>query len=301
MDLIRGAVEIAQVSEVGVATGTVSGPGEGDTDELGAVAEAVEVTDVGAPETASVPVASRRRSQHLQADLTLDNLHKISHIIVLMMENRSFDHMLGYLRLQGNQDIDGLTGMETNPNRRTEGTPVRVGELRNSLFASSPHHDYLNVLRQVNGGNMDGFVDNYLQRYDTQDPRLAMGYYTDEFLDVYDDLAGRFTVCDRWFCAFPGGTMPNRVWVDHDASSTDLVGRGADLGSRLLGHVVGRRFVDRLDRYERDEGIVDFATVLAGGDLVNRSRARRLAVTSNENRSAWIHHQSQRACLGTRT
>jgi phospholipase C len=210
-DIIQGAVDAVQEGEIAVATDTVNDTGGGETGGLGEVAEEPEVIERSAPERTTVLAAQRRPSQRRAADPTLDNLDKISHIIVLMMENRSFDHMLGYLRTQGNQEIDGLTGMETNPNRRTEGTPIRVSELRNSLFASSPHHDYENVLLQVNDGAMDGFVDNFLQRYDSLDPRLAMGYYTDEILDVYHEIAGRFTVCDRWFCSFPGATMPNRL------------------------------------------------------------------------------------------
>jgi phospholipase C len=45
----------------------------------------------------------------------MSGLKEINHIVVLMLENRSFDHMLGYLRLKAKRaDVDGLTGNETN-------------------------------------------------------------------------------------------------------------------------------------------------------------------------------------------
>lgn len=49
------------------------------------------------------------------ADPGLDQLRDIEHIVVLMMENRSFNQMLGYLKRAGLPDVDGLTGAESNP------------------------------------------------------------------------------------------------------------------------------------------------------------------------------------------
>jgi phospholipase C len=139
------------------------------------------------------------------------NLHKIDHIVVLMLENRSFDHMLGYLALDGGiADIDGLTGEESNLNPVT-GNPVQVSPLRRTLFQFSPHHEHSEVMKQVNDGRMDGFLANFLERFPEVDPRFGMGFYDRRSMQAFDFLARRYTVCDRWFCSHPGPTMPNRL------------------------------------------------------------------------------------------
>jgi phospholipase C len=82
------------------------------------------------------------------------NLGKIDHIVVLMMENRSFDHMLGYLRLQaGRTDVDGLTGTESNND--DSGNPVVVhplatdGRANPTFFANDPGHGWNDVGEQL--------------------------------------------------------------------------------------------------------------------------------------------------------
>ena len=85
------------------------------------------------------------------------NLGKIDHIVVLMMENRSFDHMLGYLRLEANRnDVDGLTGSESNND--DSGNPVVVhplatdGRANPTFFANDPGHGWNDVGEQLGGG-----------------------------------------------------------------------------------------------------------------------------------------------------
>lgn len=142
---------------------------------------------------------------------------KIKNIVVLTMENRSFDHMLGYLTVRGGRsDVDGLTGDESNTNPNVETAPgvlqeVKVNPLRRTLFRMSPHHDHKNVLKQVADGKMSGFLANFLERFKVVDPRFGMGFYTEEQVDTYDKLAKKFAVCDRWFCSHPGPTMLNRI------------------------------------------------------------------------------------------
>jgi len=84
------------------------------------------------------------------------NLGKIDHVVVLMMENRSFDHMLGYLRLLANRtDVDGLTGTESNND--DSGNPVAVhplatdGRQRPTYFANDPGHGWDDVSEQLGG------------------------------------------------------------------------------------------------------------------------------------------------------
>lgn len=166
------------------------------------------------------------------ADRALTNLEKVDHLVVLMLENRSFDHMLGYLSLLGGRsDIDGLSGSEAN---RYDGREYHVHHLTRTALdgeLEDPCHSPDCVDEQLSGGN-GGFVSNYAKyaaRYrathpgaPAADPGLVMGYYTDAELPVYDYLAREFCVCDRWFSSVPGATWPNRLY--------SLTGRAA--GSR---------------------------------------------------------------------
>jgi phospholipase C len=154
-----------------------------------------------------------------------DDLHKIDHIIVLMLENRSFDHMLGYLSLSGGRaELDGLrSGMSNYWNRRS----YPVHHLTTTALQLDPAHSSAAVDEQVAGDAMDGFVTNaaatLAARGDQDgDPGCVMGYYDADDVPVYDHLAEEFAVCDRWFSSVPGATLPNRLYA--------LCGRAA--GSR---------------------------------------------------------------------
>ncbi|MDC8757433.1 alkaline phosphatase family protein [Janthinobacterium fluminis] len=143
----------------------------------------------------------------------ISNLDKIKHIVVLMMENRSFDHMLGYLSLEGGRtDIDGLQATFSNTHL---GQRYPVHHLQRTALGleQSPAHDGASVLRQLAGQN-GGFVDDYaLTHPGDPEPALVMGYYNAADLPAYDFLARQFCVCDRWFSAVPGATWPNRLYA----------------------------------------------------------------------------------------
>jgi phospholipase C len=152
------------------------------------------------------------------------SLEKIEHIVVLMLENRSFDHMLGYLSLPadgggaGRIDVDGLKGPEVNFNEFGEPPsryPIAPFDDEVSLSkAQDPCHSGPCVAEQMEGG-MGGFVRNYMTTRPpgSNDPAPGdpMRYQTADDVPVYDFLAGHFAVCDRWFCSVPGSTWPNRI------------------------------------------------------------------------------------------
>lgn len=138
-----------------------------------------------------------------------ENLKKIDHIIVLMMENRSFDHMLGYLKKDaGREEVEGLTGNESNTYK---GKAYKVNKLTDTQMDESPCHDFECVANQMRN-NMGGFVANFAERFEKKDvnPGKVMGYYGKESVPVYDYLATQFAICDHWFCAHPGPTWCNR-------------------------------------------------------------------------------------------
>lgn len=162
---------------------------------------------------------------------------KIDHIVVLMMENRSFDHMLGYLSLEnGRGDIDGLTSplQNTNPVPGSQ-NPQEIFELDFGNILVDPGHSHEATLEQIAGGDMSGFVANYLKR-DPSPGALGqvMGYYNDGFLNVFEQLAKEYKICDRWFCAHPGPTYPNR-FISLMGSTPSL--NNIEIGSDLAGAV----------------------------------------------------------------
>jgi phospholipase C len=153
----------------------------------------------------------------------LDNL---KHIVVLMMENRSFDHMLGSLKAVDAR-IDGLTGNESNPD--TTGAPVTVAPLAEfqSQLDPDPDHHFPAVDLQIFGGdtsanrvaNMQGFVKSYFnQQHDLNHSSKIMYYFPKEKLPVLTTLATEFAVFNGWFSSIPGPTICNRAFAHYGTS-----------------------------------------------------------------------------------
>jgi phospholipase C len=143
---------------------------------------------------------------------TLSNIH---HIVVLTMENRSFDHMLGYLSLpvaqggMGRTDVDGLKGGESNTFRGTTYPSVKATD---TFFSPDPPHGFEPVHRAINGGLMDGFVKAYAEQNGAAIAGQIMGYHTAATVPTYDSLARDFAVGHRWFAPHPGPTFCNRFF-----------------------------------------------------------------------------------------
>ncbi len=148
------------------------------------------------------------------------SLDRIEHVVVLMMENRSFDHMLGYLKLEHGFAVDGLTGSEANPGEN--GSLAGVHRLRSTRFPTEVGHTSRDVKEQLEGLNQ-GFVKNYLrQAVHADPPNLVMGYHDGSHVWAYDYLARNFAVCDRWFSSVPGPTIPNRLFSLAGSSDGDM-------------------------------------------------------------------------------
>jgi phospholipase C len=146
-------------------------------------------------------------------------LQTIEHIVVLMLENRSFDHMLGYLSLErGRGDIDGLAPGMANSAR---GQRYPIAHLT-ATHVPDPHwdpdHSAAATDLQIGGGAMDGFAESFARTLVARgvpapDPGVVMGYFNAGELPVYDHLAAEFCVCDRWHSSVPGATWPNRLYA----------------------------------------------------------------------------------------
>ena len=162
----------------------------------------------------------------------------IDHIVVLMLENRSFDTMLGFLYTDEppprEQEFDGLTGNESNFD--SKGDEIRVWRItpKTPCRYLKPGHDpaegFLATNRQLFGKenpvglspNNEGFVTDFeltLQKTAERPtvcgtkPRDIMGMYGPETLPILSGLARGFAVCDRWFASVPTMTLPNRAFA----------------------------------------------------------------------------------------
>lgn len=145
----------------------------------------------------------------------------VEHVIVLTLENRSFDHMLGCL-----QQIKQLDGIPVSgPARANEYAgrsypqqPYGSGDGR--FVADNPMHEHPDVMVQLekdsSGNDNSGFVKDYAQSY----PQLTdvgrgevMKYHPLDSLPAMHTVARHFTVCDHWFSSLPGPTWPNRLFL----------------------------------------------------------------------------------------
>jgi phospholipase C len=149
----------------------------------------------------------------------------IKHVVVLMMENRSFDHMLGYLQQSVYPDVDGIPAAGARSNRDHAGNlyPQLPGALRQ--IGKDPNHECTSVIAQMADGAMSGFVTNYQGFFPTATPAElseVMKYHERGTLPALHALAENFTVCDRWFSSLPGPTWPNRLFI-HSGTSLGKV------------------------------------------------------------------------------
>ena len=152
----------------------------------------------------------------------MDNVNdKVKTVVLVMMENRSFDHMLGHIKFDDpGSDINGLSAPLENYNNIYNGTSYSPYNLAHDveLDFDVPHEvDAVTtqmMLSKVNGKfSMQGFVEAYAK---TTGPVVnpectPMGFFNAEQVPITHFLAKNFCVCDQWFCPLPTSTQPNRT------------------------------------------------------------------------------------------
>jgi phospholipase C len=163
-------------------------------------------------------------------------LASIDHFVVVMMENRSFDHHLGALRndrgYPAASQIDGLDGTEENPDE--QGRMVHAARIAGKgVF--NPLHRWEPAHEAWNGGRNDGFVkaNSGLGRDE------VMGYHDRETLPIQYALADQYTVCDRWFSSVMGPTWPNRFYLQAGTS-------GGRTGNTSMGFTASATVWERM-------------------------------------------------------
>jgi phospholipase C len=154
-------------------------------------------------------------------------LDQLEHIVVLMMENRSFDHMLGSLTVVDPR-IAGITDADPG-NPDTQGSAVKPQALADfqGQLDPDPDHHFPAVDLQIFDGQtgpgrtatMQGFVKSYFnQRQDGAHSQKIMYYFKQSDLPVLTTLALEFAVFNRWFASIPGPTICNRAFAHYGTS-----------------------------------------------------------------------------------
>ncbi len=129
------------------------------------------------------------------------------HLVVVMMENHSFDNYFGMLARRGQPGADGFSFDASG--RPVNANPVKGGYIRAQRAPSlcqpgGPSQSWSGTHREVNGGRMDGFASI---------APTSMLYWDEEDLPFYYSLARTFTLANRWFCSAPCQTYPNRRFL----------------------------------------------------------------------------------------
>jgi len=161
--------------------------------------------------------------------MSTSNQFSIEHIIVLMLENRSYDHMLGYL-----PNGRGLAGDEFNLVDPSDPTSEKVYVSNRSGYITTvdPAHDFIGIEKQVYGeighivdpAPMNGFVRVHIEtaKGDVETGKKIMECFDPTMIPALTTLAQEFCVCDRWFSAVPGPTWLNRFFA-HAATCDGMI------------------------------------------------------------------------------
>lgn len=174
---------------------------------------------------------------------------EIQHIFVLMLENRSFDHMLGFSEITGTDTVTGkataINGLKGTESNTFNGKTFTVQREADNVMPHDPGHEFEDVLAQLcgpgatykSGGkypamNNSGYVATYAKSAGPDNAGEIMKCYTPQQLPVLTQLAKEFVVCDNWYASMPGPTWPNRMFahagssggLDHSPSTTEIIG-----------------------------------------------------------------------------
>jgi phospholipase C len=156
---------------------------------------------------------ARKRSSHFPPPdptrpVGSEHLPQIKHIVVLMMENHSYDNYFGCLKGRGEGFPDPLP---TNPSKDGR-IPAHHLEGTKQLH-DNPTQSWTASHIQWDGGSNEGFPRSVEETLPGKDPRVPMGFWTGKDLPFYDGLARTFPLADHWYASCLGPTFPNRRFL----------------------------------------------------------------------------------------
>ena len=161
--------------------------------------------------------SNTKKEEHQQQEITSIssgtvelNPPKITQIIVLMMENRSFDHMLGYLDVEGVEGIPKGQSCPIDPNDPSKGS-IPIQPKGYDISPDDPPHTFKDVKLQLNNGAMNGFVN--AQILHGGNPANPVSMFTHQTAPILHTLAKEYALFDHWYPSLPGPTDPNRQFV----------------------------------------------------------------------------------------
>lgn len=175
------------------------------------------------------------RAASIPAAVTTGTLQDVEHIVVLMQENRSFDHYFGSLR--------GVRGFgDPRPVVLPSGKPVWYqSDGRKEVLPFHPDADDLGMQflaglnHDWNGGH-DAFANGNWDRWVPAKSAATMAYLTRDDIPFHYALADAFTICDGYHCSFIGATDPNRYYMLTGYTGNDGTGGGPVLGNEEAGY-----------------------------------------------------------------
>ncbi len=150
--------------------------------------------------------------------MTLEQLRGlVDTIVVVMMENRSFDHMLGFLSheaFDNRPDIDGLRQPSSDfdlSNPDSAGHSFVPTATPDGYLPTDLPHSRTQIADEIRGGAMDGFITTYQASQSVDKSPVPMRFNLPTNIPITSALARGYCVCDHWFAAVPADTQPNRL------------------------------------------------------------------------------------------
>ncbi|WP_330925611.1 phosphocholine-specific phospholipase C [Candidatus Sororendozoicomonas aggregata] len=158
--------------------------------------------------------ASIMKALAIEANNTHGNINDVEHVVILMQENRAFDHYFG--KLEG---VRGFADRHLVPTVYGDVWKQKYKGQGGERFIYPYHLD----AKQGNAQRVNGTPHTYPDAHDAWDKgrmsdwpthkkQQSMAYYTETELPFQFALANAFTVCDEYYCSFQGGTTPNRIF-----------------------------------------------------------------------------------------
>jgi phospholipase C len=139
----------------------------------------------------------------------------VRHVVLLMLENRSFDQMLGCFK-SIYPNLEGVNSAQPGANTAPDGTVYKQAPTTERQMLLDPRHEVDHVRTQLADSN-GGFVRDLAAAYEGKCTATqlsnVMGYYPLDFLPALHALAHDFMICDHWFSSLPGPTWPNRFFA----------------------------------------------------------------------------------------
>lgn len=183
-----------------------------------------------------------------------DQIKEIQHVVGLMMENHSWDHVFGLLKRRGNDVFpldDSGNPMTLVSQRYANGSTQLLYEMPSTCAGATngPSQNWQTSHQQYNNGSMNGWAIG-----GNQDKPIAMGYLTKKHLPFFTSLAEKFAINDRFFASCLGQTWPNRMSA-LGASSRGIIatGQSGDLANvKYPNGLIYKRMIEKDLRARRE-------------------------------------------------